>query len=159
MSAEQADFLQYTAIIKPSCLVWRYNSIMEAGSLQSILATLAQFGHSQVPDLSQTSQHTSGLPLIQGNDSTTPPGEPAVASPNVKLQQAQDPRLTSQTPSGTASPRRMIDPASITQWQEGLRCVTKIAAQNVQFAACLKKVSSPLLLSSSLSQLTPRSHR
>ncbi|SMQ49059.1 unnamed protein product [Zymoseptoria tritici ST99CH_3D7] len=34
----------------------------------------------------------------------------------------------------------MIDPATITTWQEGLRCVTKIAAQNAQFAASIKRM-------------------
>lgn len=125
---------------------------MEASSLQSILATLAQFGQPGASDNSQTTglaspepQRPVGASVAQSNGSALPsPGEHRNAAASLNGHQLQDPRLRSQTQSGTASPRPMIDPARITQWQEGLRCVTKIAAQNAHFASCIKRVSWPL---------------
>lgn len=117
---------------------------MEAGSLQSILATLAQLGSHPAPDSTQTTNVTDlkdqcVAPYLDtlNDDSTAPPGEPSAAATRLAPQQHH---VRSQTQSGTASPKPMIDPASITQWQEALRCVTKIAAQNAQFATSVKRV-------------------
>ena len=38
----------------------------------------------------------------------------------------------------------VIDPATITEWTAGLRCVNKIAVQNRDFAAAIKRVSFQL---------------
>ncbi|CZT15826.1 uncharacterized protein RCC_01662 [Ramularia collo-cygni] len=122
---------------------------MEAGSLQSILATLAQFGTSTVPYPTQSTpianfenQSAHVYPDRPNDGSTTPPGEPPGEPPAAatRLVPQQQNHLRSQTSSGNASPKPMIDPASITQWQEALRCVTKIAAQNAQFAGCIKRM-------------------
>lgn len=121
---------------------------MEANSLQSILATLAQFEQPKRPDLSQSTtsanlpQQVVSFSAPLSNGSTTPLGEPPAAANGSALRHPQDLRLGSQPQSGTATPKPMIDPASITQWQEGLRCVTKIAAQNAQFAICIQKVGA-----------------
>ena len=40
----------------------------------------------------------------------------------------------------TASHRPVIDPSTITTWQDGLRCLTKIAAQNAQLAVSVRRV-------------------
>ncbi|KAF2725071.1 hypothetical protein K431DRAFT_195231, partial [Polychaeton citri CBS 116435] len=37
-------------------------------------------------------------------------------------------------------PKPTVDPATITTWQDGLRCVTKIAAQNANFAKAVKRM-------------------
>lgn len=120
---------------------------MEAGSLQYILATLAQFGSYPTQDSTQITAITD--PEAQrattyyddspNDGSTTPPGEPSAAATKHIPQQHH---VRSQTQSGTASPKPMIDPANITQWQEALRCVTKIAVQNAQFAISIKRVSN-----------------
>jgi hypothetical protein len=34
----------------------------------------------------------------------------------------------------------LIDPSTITEWKQGLRCVSKIAAQNPDFAPAVRKV-------------------
>jgi hypothetical protein len=53
-------------------------------------------------------------------------------------------RVISQ-PSRTSTPQQqehtIIDPATITEWSAGLRCVTKIAAQNPLFAEKIRGVS------------------
>jgi hypothetical protein len=38
-----------------------------------------------------------------------------------------------------------IDPATITEWKQGLRCVIKVAAQNPNFAASVRKVQKRIL--------------
>lgn len=120
---------------------------MEAGSLQSILATLAQFGSHAAPNPTQITNVTDpedqrAAPYFDtlNDGSATPPGEPSAAATRLAPQQNH---VRSQAQSGTGSPKPMIDPASITQWQEALRCVTKIAAQNAQFATSIKRVMLP----------------
>ncbi|TKA37938.1 hypothetical protein B0A54_10540 [Friedmanniomyces endolithicus] len=60
------------------------------------------------------------------------------ASQSLPAPKPQDPRLRPQSRAATASPKPMIDPATIITWQEGLRCLTKIAAQNAQFAVTIR---------------------
>lgn len=51
--------------------------------------------------------------------------------------------VPNQTPNPPASQNRvsipLIDPATITEWKQGLRCVSKIAAQNANFAQIVRK--------------------
>ncbi|KAK3637362.1 hypothetical protein LTR56_013712 [Elasticomyces elasticus] len=101
--------------------------------LQAILATLSQFTNA-TPDCLPTSQHDA-LSAYQYEHSTAAP-IPAVL-PTVR---AHDPRLRPQSRSATASPKPIVDPATIITWQEGLRCVTKIAAQNAQFAVSIRRM-------------------
>ncbi|KAK5107401.1 hypothetical protein LTR62_001305 [Meristemomyces frigidus] len=97
--------------------------------LQAILAALSQY----VPPPGNP-QHI--LP-------TPPPTTDVYLPPSTSLpqQQPQDPRVRPQTRTTTPKPKPMIDPATITTWQEGLRCVTKIAASNAAFASSIKRVS------------------
>ena len=60
-------------------------------------------------------------------------------APNAESE-AQRPRSRPQTRS-LEPIRPTIDPATITTWQAGLRCVTKIAAENTQFAASIRTVN------------------
>jgi hypothetical protein len=96
---------------------------MDPASLQAILAQLSQFA-----------PNTGNAPPQSRQDEN----EPQIIRSFTSINAA------------APSPRPVIDPASITTWQEGLRCVTKIAAQNAQFAASIKRVCSqsafPILL-------------
>ena len=101
--------------------------------LQSILANLARLGSQEQTASAEREMHVDrhSTPDLQTNiesNGLQPPTE-----------KAGDPRLRPQSRS-TASPKPMIDPATITTWQDGLRCVTKLAAQNVHFAASIRRV-------------------
>ena len=130
---------------------------MEGGNapspdLQALLATLSQYTppvhqhHGvQLPNLAQIHAPTPTISTPWAFDversAAFTPQSPFAAIPAPK-QRSQDPRLRPQSRAVTASPKPpQIDPATITSWQEGLRCVTKIAAQNAQFAVGIKKVS------------------
>ncbi|KAK4547708.1 hypothetical protein LTR36_000666 [Oleoguttula mirabilis] len=107
--------------------------------LQAILATLSQYtGSAGGVPLQHLPEHYAPPPVELGHvafeRSATSTPQPAPA------EKAHDPRLRPQARSAIASPKPMIDPATITTWQEGLRCVTKIAARNVQFVASIKKM-------------------
>lgn len=113
--------------------------------LQSILATLAQHApiatHLAAVTPQDDASRTSLNPDCGGQDTAS----------QAPLHASHDPRLkaavTPQGRSGQPPPRPMIDPSTITAWPDALRCITKIAAQNTQFAASLKKVSSQLYVS------------
>ncbi|KAJ4355220.1 hypothetical protein N0V95_003115 [Ascochyta clinopodiicola] len=58
-----------------------------------------------------------------------------------------DPRLAGRSPQPPLPPKPqarsstpLIDPATIIDWKAGLRCVSKIAAQNPEFAASVRKL-------------------
>ncbi|KAK5133394.1 hypothetical protein LTR08_007733 [Meristemomyces frigidus] len=113
--------------------------------LQALLATLSQYTNAVPNGAPLAEQHS--MPLvsapfafdIERSAASTP--QPASAHASANAQRPQDPRLRPQSRSVTASPKPpQIDPATITVWQEGLRCVTKIAAQNSQFAVGIKKM-------------------
>ena len=104
--------------------------------LQAILATLSKYtnpaGVAPAADLNATA-YTSNTNSFRDDSSISTPQPTVAERPN-------DPRLRPQSRSAAASPKPLIDPATITTWQEGLRCVTKIAAQNAQFAASIRRV-------------------
>jgi hypothetical protein len=133
--------------------------------LASILATLAQFAPQQQQD-QQPPPPTSTTPTItdprlqrrQQNQpspqpynqipqhlqqntpqSSTPYNPQATVFQPIVPQQRPIPQ-----PSRTSTPQQqehtIIDPATITEWSAGLRCVTKIAAQNPLFAEKIRGV-------------------
>lgn len=58
-----------------------------------------------------------------------------------------DPRLAGRSPQPPSLPKPqartstpLIDPATIIDWKSGLRCVSKIAAQNLDFPASVRKL-------------------
>ena len=108
--------------------------------LQSILATLAQHAPNGTHLAPVASQHavpiTAPAPGCETQD--TPSQDQRDASLSSRLKAA----AKSQGQSGSAPAKPMIDPSTITTWQDALRCITKISAQNVQFAASIKKVSA-----------------
>jgi hypothetical protein len=136
--------------------------------LASILATLAQFAPQQQQ---QDQQHppppTDTPPTItdprlqrRQNQPTTQPYNQTLQNPQQQnTPQSSTPynpqaavfqpvipqqRVNPQS-SRTSTPQRqehtIIDPATITEWSAGLRCVTKIAAQNPLFAEKIRGVS------------------
>ncbi|EME88566.1 uncharacterized protein MYCFIDRAFT_209845 [Pseudocercospora fijiensis CIRAD86] len=109
-----------------------------APDLAAILATLAKYkgdGSSTEPNTPESRQTTPATSFTDGNNHRTSLD-----------QKAQDPRLRPQSRSSAAAAaaatptRPMIDPATITVWSEGLRCVTKLAAQNAQFAESIRRM-------------------
>jgi hypothetical protein len=117
--------------------------------LQAILATLAQYSQQTA---TQPAPYQPAEP-----DRATPPAptnnNPSAFTQNAKVESAPtDPRLRGRPQSRSVTPAQVprqeqvqppsvIDPATITVWQDGLRCVTKIAAQNKLFEATIRRVS------------------
>jgi hypothetical protein len=61
------------------------------------------------------------------------------ADPRLLSRQATQPFPPAPRPQDrTSTP--LIDPATIIEWKQGLRCVSKIASQNPEFAASVRKV-------------------
>lgn len=123
--------------------------------LQAILATLAQYSQqsapTQTPPLSadQTAEVHGDTSGAAANSNTL------AATQNSSIGSVPtDPRLRGRPQSRSITPAHtqnnqvlpqqhsVIDPAAITVWQDGLRCVTKIAAQNKMFEASIRRVSA-----------------
>jgi len=126
--------------------------------LQAILATLAQYTQQSTssapptpaPQLTATLSNLPPIPATEDNAQAT--------SYNASIETAPaDPRLRGRPQSRSTTPFQaqngqpqhvqsqtssVIDPATITVWQDGLRCVTKIASHNKMFEASIRKVSS-----------------
>ncbi|KAF2993387.1 hypothetical protein E8E13_000588 [Curvularia kusanoi] len=113
--------------------------------LEAILRTLASL--QPPPEPSAQQHHHQHLP----QDSYPPALEQQQfqhQQPQVQQQSTPDPRLANrpipipkpQIRSSTTTPTPLIDPATITDWKQGLRCVSKIAAQNPQFAVSVRKL-------------------
>lgn len=115
--------------------------------VEAILAILSQHANSAstpgVPGPTPQAQSAGagGLPVGQNDAHASQWGASTTALPvPVPQQSVHDPRLRPQSRTATASPSPTIDPATITTWQEGMRCVTKIIAQNARFGDSIKKV-------------------
>lgn len=114
--------------------------------LASVLATLARFATPAATSL-PSDQISASEDAARSVYSRYENGFGDSANVQHVLQeQTADPRLRPQhrsTPisrSSTPLAKAVIDPATITDWREGLRCVTKIAAQNANFSATIKRV-------------------
>lgn len=67
---------------------------------------------------------------------------------NPLYQQPTDPRLVGRSTTSQLAPPKpqvrsstaLIDPATIIDWKSGLRCVSKIAAQNPEFSVSIRKL-------------------
>jgi hypothetical protein len=115
--------------------------------LAKILATLAslqQPGNVPAQDQQQAYDPNQAYQSYQEDTQCYPPQQ------NLPYHQTADPRLANRATSqytSTPPPRPqdrvstpLIDPATITDWKQGLRCVSKIAQQNPEFAASIRKV-------------------
>jgi hypothetical protein len=122
--------------------------------LQAILATLAQY--SQQNNAGQPPQQTpyQPVPPIHATPSIPENNNLAAILQNARVESpvSADPRLRGRPQSRSITPAQppkqdqvqppsVIDPATITVWQDALRCVTKIAAQNKMFEATIRRVS------------------
>jgi hypothetical protein len=115
--------------------------------LAKILATLASLQQQPEGAAAQNQQQTYDPNQIhQGyhEDFQSYPSQQPIP-----YQQSADPQLinraASQHLSSTPRPQEkvstpLIDPATITEWKQGLRCVSKIAQHNPEFAASVRKV-------------------
>ncbi|KAG9835141.1 hypothetical protein KCU98_g11721, partial [Aureobasidium melanogenum] len=131
--------------------------------LASILATLAQFAPQQQQDQHQTPLPSATTPTItdprlqrrQQPQTLQPTAQPwdqiqnqpqqhesqssSSYNPQAAVFQPVNPQGRAPSQQSRTSPpqpqeQTIIDPATITEWSAGLRCVTKIAAQNPMFA-------------------------
>lgn len=125
------------------------DNIEPNADLAKILATLAslqQPGGAPAQDQQQTYDPTQAYQSYQED------AQPYPTQQNLPYHQSADPRLANRSASqytSTPTPRPqerisapLIDPATITEWKQGLRCVSKIAQQNPDFAASVRKVLS-----------------
>jgi len=90
--------------------------------LANILSTLSQYG-SQV----LTSNHVANG--IEEDDEYIPSDN--FTPSNYPLSETLPPKVVP----------TVVDPASITEWPAGLRCINKIASQNPQFQSAMREVS------------------
>lgn len=108
--------------------------------LEKILATLAGL---QQPPVNTNEQQQQPLAPHNVNNQFLPK-QYAYTQSNPQ-HTTQDPRLLRQPAQVQSRPQErtstpLIDPSTITEWKQGLRCVSKIAAQNPEFAAVVRKV-------------------
>jgi len=95
--------------------------------LASILATLSQHA---APAPVSNNEVTSDA--FATEEETYDPADFTPLSPAVSRARPQ---------TRTAQPQQpLIDPATITDWSAGLRCVSKVASQNSRFAEVIKRV-------------------
>ena len=103
--------------------------------LASILATLSSF--------TDRSQQSSNGTHHVNPDLQAPYQVSASNAPDFRSSTtAQDVDGPVSQQRSVAPQRPLIDPASITEWTAGLRCVIKIASQNQHFAESIKRVWS-----------------
>ena len=115
--------------------------------LDAILRTLASLPKPEGHQSDLVSQQPYGQSLSFEN--AQPDSVHGQAVPQtVPQHQVMDPRLAGRpTPSQLPLPKSqvrsstpLIDPSTIIDWKQGLRCVSKIAAQNPQFASSVRKL-------------------
>lgn len=106
------------------------NTSSVPSDLASILATLSQFA------APVQSYNTASDVVIQQDVRKDSDYDPYDAYEPPALEASRQ-LSESRTPQSQPS---VIDPATITEWSAGLRCVSKVAAQNRQFADTIKRV-------------------
>ena len=122
------------------------DNIEHNADLAKILATLASLqnpadalvqGQQQAYDPSQNYQDYQDVVQTYPPQHNLPyhqPPDPRLLNPSASQQLPTPPKPQDRV----STP--LIDPATITEWKQGLRCVSKIAAQNSDFAASIRKV-------------------
>ncbi|KAF2133205.1 hypothetical protein P153DRAFT_307777 [Dothidotthia symphoricarpi CBS 119687] len=119
------------------------NNGQNFADLERILATLASLPQTaNVPP--QDQQHVYDPAQSYAAFQDAPQIYPQ--EQNTAYRQSADPRLHGRPalqhpprPQGPPS-TPLIDPSTITEWKQGLRCVSKIAAHNPNFAASVRKL-------------------
>jgi hypothetical protein len=112
--------------------------------LEAILRTLASLPKPDgQPSQDLQNNHDQSHPFDSFHQPTLPIQHPP-------QHQASDPRLAGRpAPAHLQAPPHpqsrsstpLIDPATIIEWKQGLRCVSKIAASNPDFSASVRKVT------------------
>ncbi|KAF2687302.1 hypothetical protein K458DRAFT_188920 [Lentithecium fluviatile CBS 122367] len=112
--------------------------------LQQILQTLASLSNvGNVP--TQAQQQPYDPTQVQAPTESLSPAQTGIPYGH---EQPSDPRLSARPPSlalqsqplQTRPSAPTIDPATITTWKHGLRCVTKLASQNPNFAPTIRQM-------------------
>lgn len=101
------------------------NSLPANMDLDAILRTLASLPKSEEQQ-EQLQAQDPYLPQQQF------PADPRLAGRSLQTQSVPKPQVRSSTP--------LIDPATIIEWKQGLRCVSKIATQSPQFSVSVRKL-------------------
>ncbi|KAH7045258.1 hypothetical protein B0J12DRAFT_787190 [Macrophomina phaseolina] len=131
---------------------------------------MEQQKNSQAPDLATVLRNLAALAPPPAQPTSTAfneaqfaalpdPGRNATPTQSASFRQTSDPRLAgrtqkqapqnvSTTPPGSPPPHIIpqssaaapINPATITEWAPGLRCITKIASQNPNFKPIIQKM-------------------
>jgi hypothetical protein len=114
--------------------------------LEKILATLANLPK-PVPQPYQDQQQP--YEPYQSHQGYQDDQQPYSSGQNNPYQQPADPRLAGRSALQHRHPppkpqdrvsSPFIDPSTITEWKQGLRCVSKIASQNPDFSPAVRKV-------------------
>ncbi|KAH8732394.1 hypothetical protein GQ44DRAFT_697577 [Phaeosphaeriaceae sp. PMI808] len=122
------------------------HNIEQNYDLEKILATLASLQKPEETSFQAHSHATQPNQVYQDYYGVAQAYPPQQSLPH---NQSADPRLINRpVPQTFSKPPRPqgrsstppIDPATITDWKQGLRCVSKIATQNPDFAASIRKL-------------------
>ncbi|KAF2645048.1 hypothetical protein P280DRAFT_546444 [Massarina eburnea CBS 473.64] len=110
--------------------------------LAQILATLASLSKPQTPPVEAPQQVYDRNPT-QGHQAThQPPQYPEHAHQHHDARLSNRPAPPTHSPSlpqhRTSTPP--VNPATITEWKHGLRCINKVASQNPDFASAVRKL-------------------
>ncbi|KAF2828519.1 hypothetical protein CC86DRAFT_368732 [Ophiobolus disseminans] len=124
------------------------NNLPSSVDVAAILATLANLQQPAGTSFQNQQQAYDSTQSYEGYQHLghTPPTQPTQQS--LPYYQSADPRLANRpAPQPFSAPRPqdrastpLIDPATITEWKQGLRCVSKIASQNADFAPSIRKL-------------------
>ena len=117
--------------------------------LEKILATLASLPKPETQSYQNQQQPYESNPAHQAHQGYQGGLQPTPFEQGIPYHQAVDPRLVGRaapqhryagSPPNDKTSSPLIDPSTITEWKQGLRCVSKIAVQNPEFAAAVRKV-------------------
>lgn len=114
-------------------------------NLEQILATLASLPQTATPPV-PLPQHFPPPSQYPAQPSSIPPSHHTIpANASQSHQPPSDPWLSARPtqptrPQSTQPPGKIIDPATITEWKHGLRCVNKLATQNPAFVPEIQKL-------------------
>lgn len=124
--------------------------------LAAILATLAALAPAQDTTAQLWQQSSFNVPLTYTSPSDTPQSPEIL--PNINYDMSNETRAAPQQRTsrithmnstngndGSLQPP-MVDPATIIEWPQALRCVTKIAAQNPTFKQSIRKVGASTIV-------------
>lgn len=116
--------------------------------LAQILQTLANLPRTQSAAPGSQQQQHPYLSQDQGQTELPASHHPAQTGIPFGHEQYLDPRLSGRPAPQNRQPPAIqdrastptVDPATITEWKQGLRCVTKTATQNPSFVATVQKL-------------------